>query len=80
MTDFDEGYQDGAIATSSWSSRTIGNKHGTGGSLGVEFLKQSLFMPIFADLWPSGTGYDYLRHHGHHAAAMRLAGRHAADA
>ncbi len=31
--------------------RTIGNKRGTGGSLGVEFLKRSLFQPIFPDLW-----------------------------
>ena len=31
--------------------RTIGNKKGTGGSLGVEFLKQSLFKPLFPDLW-----------------------------
>ena len=33
------------------AARTIGNKKGTGGSLGVEFLKQSLFKPIFPDLW-----------------------------
>jgi len=31
--------------------RTIGAKHGSGGSLGVEFLKESLFKPIFPDLW-----------------------------
>ena len=31
--------------------RTIGSKKGTGGSLGVEFLKQSLFRPAFPDLW-----------------------------
>ena len=31
--------------------RTIGAKQGTGGSLGVEFLKQSLFKPLFPDLW-----------------------------
>ncbi len=31
--------------------RTIGSKQGTGGSLGVEFLKKTLFNPIFPDLW-----------------------------
>lgn len=31
--------------------RTIGAKHSTGGSLGVDFLKESLFKPIFPDLW-----------------------------
>ena len=31
--------------------RTIGAKKGTGGSPGVEFLKKSLFQPVFADLW-----------------------------
>jgi tryptophan 2,3-dioxygenase len=31
--------------------RTIGNKEGTGGSLGVEFLKATLFVQAFPDLW-----------------------------
>ena len=31
--------------------RSIGSKKGTGGSLGVEFLKKSLFHPVFPDLW-----------------------------
>ena len=31
--------------------RTIGNKAGTGGSSGVEFLRHTLFMPLFPDLW-----------------------------
>jgi tryptophan 2,3-dioxygenase len=31
--------------------RTIDNKKGTGGWLEVEFLKRSLFQPIFPDLW-----------------------------
>jgi tryptophan 2,3-dioxygenase len=31
--------------------RTIGNKRGTGGSPGVEFLKKTLFQPLFPDLW-----------------------------
>ncbi len=51
MTDFDEGLQEWRYRHVKLVERTIGNKHGTGGSLGVEFLKKSLFQPIFADLW-----------------------------
>jgi tryptophan 2,3-dioxygenase len=31
--------------------RTIGNKQGTGGSLGAEYLRTTLFKPLFPDLW-----------------------------
>ena len=51
MTDFDEGFQEWRYRHIKLVERTIGSKHGTGGSLGVEFLKQSLFHPIFHDLW-----------------------------
>jgi tryptophan 2,3-dioxygenase len=51
MTDFDEGFQEWRYRHIKLVERTIGSKHGTGGSLGVEFLKKSLFHPIFADLW-----------------------------
>ena len=51
MTDFDEGLQEWRYRHVKLVERTIGNKHGTGGSLGVEFLKRSLFQPIFPDLW-----------------------------
>jgi len=51
MTDFDEGYQEWRYRHIKLVERTIGSKHGTGGSLGVEFLKKSLFHPIFPDLW-----------------------------
>jgi len=51
MTDFDEGLQEWRYRHVKLVERTIGQKHGTGGSLGVEFLKQSLFKPIFHDLW-----------------------------
>ena len=51
MTDFDEGFQEFRYRHIKLVERTIGSKRGTGGSLGVEFLKQSLFHPIFADLW-----------------------------
>ena len=51
MADFDEGFQEWRYRHIKLVERTIGSKHGTGGSLGVEFLKQSLFHPIFHDLW-----------------------------
>ena len=51
MTDFDEGLQEWRYRHIKLVERTIGAKHGTGGSPGVPFLKQSLFKPIFHDLW-----------------------------
>lgn len=51
MTDFDEGLQEWRYRHVKLVERTIGNKKGTGGSLGVEFLKKSLFQPVFPDLW-----------------------------
>jgi len=51
MMDVDEGLQEWRYRHVKLVERTIGNKHGTGGSLGVEFLKRSLFQPIFPDLW-----------------------------
>ncbi len=51
MTDLDEGFQEWKYRHVKLVERTIGNKRGTGGSLGVEFLKQSLFQPLFPDLW-----------------------------
>ena len=51
MMDFDEGLQEWRYRHVKIAERTIGNKRGTGGSLGIEFLKKSLFQPIFPDLW-----------------------------
>jgi tryptophan 2,3-dioxygenase len=51
MTDFDEGLQEWRYRHIKLVERTIGAKHGTGGSPGVEFLKKSLFVPVFPDLW-----------------------------
>jgi tryptophan 2,3-dioxygenase len=31
--------------------RTIGVKPGSGGSAGAAYLRQTLFAPLFADLW-----------------------------
>jgi tryptophan 2,3-dioxygenase len=51
MTDFDEGLQEWRYRHIKLVERTIGAKHGTGGSPGVPFLMQSLFKPVFHDLW-----------------------------
>ena len=51
LTDFDEGLQEWRYRHIKLVERTIGSKHGTGGSLGAEFLKRSLFRPIFPALW-----------------------------
>ncbi|MFQ5768046.1 MAG: tryptophan 2,3-dioxygenase [Acidobacteriota bacterium] len=51
LTDFDEGQQEWRYRHIKMVERTIGNKQGTSGSLGVEFLKGTLFQPIFPDLW-----------------------------
>ena len=50
MTDFDEGFQEWRYRHIKLVERSIGSKQGTGGSLGVEFLKKSLFHPVFHDL------------------------------
>ncbi len=51
MADLDEGLQEWRYRHVKLVERTIGSKRGTGGSPGVEFLKKSLFVPVFADLW-----------------------------
>lgn len=51
MTDFDEGFQEWRYRHIKLVERSIGSKKGTGGSLGVDFLKKSLFHPVFHDLW-----------------------------
>lgn len=51
MTDFDEGFQEWRYRHVMLVRRTIGEKRGTGGSLGVAFLQKSLFKPVFPDLW-----------------------------
>jgi tryptophan 2,3-dioxygenase len=51
MTDVDEGLQEWRYRHVKMVERTIGRKRGTGGSLGVEYLKESLFHPVFPDLW-----------------------------
>ncbi|MDG2200371.1 MAG: tryptophan 2,3-dioxygenase family protein [Phycisphaerales bacterium] len=51
MLDIDEGLQEWRYRHVQLVRRTIGNKHGTGGSPGVPYLERSLFEPAFPDLW-----------------------------
>ena len=51
MTDFDEGLQEWRYRHVKMVERTIGNKRGTGGSTGAEYLRATLFRPVFPDLW-----------------------------
>ena len=51
LVDLDEGFQEWRYRHVKMVERTIGIKYGTGGSKGVEYLKTTLFKPLFPDLW-----------------------------
>lgn len=51
MVDLDEGLQEWRYRHVQMVRRTIGTKPGTGGSPGAEYLKSTLFRPLFPDLW-----------------------------
>ncbi len=51
LTDLDEGIQEWRYRHVMMVQRTIGTKMGTGGSDGATYLRESLFRPVFADLW-----------------------------
>ncbi len=51
LVDFDEGLQEWRYRHVKMVERTIGTKQGTGGSTGVEYLRSTLFRPLFPDLW-----------------------------
>ena len=51
LTDLDEGLQEWRYRHVKLAERTIGTKIGTGGSDGIDFLKKTLFQPLFPDLW-----------------------------
>jgi len=55
MVDFDEGMQEWRYRHVKMVERTIGNKSGTGGSSGVDYLKSTLHKRIFPDLWEIRT-------------------------
>jgi tryptophan 2,3-dioxygenase len=51
LVDLDEGFQEWRYRHVKMVERTIGTKTGTGGSDGVEYLRRTLFLPVFPDLW-----------------------------
>jgi tryptophan 2,3-dioxygenase len=55
LVDFDEGLQEWRYRHVKMVERTIGFKMGTGGSSGAEYLRNTLFRPLFADLWAIRT-------------------------
>jgi tryptophan 2,3-dioxygenase len=51
MVDLDEALQEWRYRHVKMVERTIGSKPGSGGSSGAEYLKRTLFTPLFPDLW-----------------------------
>jgi tryptophan 2,3-dioxygenase len=51
LVDLDEGLQEWRYRHVKMVERTIGNKLGSGGSSGAEYLRNTLFRPLFPDLW-----------------------------
>jgi tryptophan 2,3-dioxygenase len=51
MVDLDEGVQEWRYRHVKMVERTIGLRRGTGGSAGAEYLRTTLFQPLFPDLW-----------------------------
>jgi tryptophan 2,3-dioxygenase len=56
LLDLDEGLQEWRYRHIKMVERTIGVKPGSGGSSGAEYLKSTLFMPLFPDLWAIRAG------------------------
>jgi tryptophan 2,3-dioxygenase len=51
MVDLDEGVQEWRYRHVKMVERTIGAKSGTGGSTGADYLRGTLFRPVFPALW-----------------------------
>lgn len=51
MIDVDEGIQEWRYRHVKMVERTIGTKFGTGGSSGADYLRTTLFKPLWPDLW-----------------------------
>jgi tryptophan 2,3-dioxygenase len=51
LVDLDEGIQEWRYRHVKMVERTIGTKHGTGGSSGAAYLVTTLSRPVFPDLW-----------------------------
>ena len=57
LVDIDEGVQEWRYRHVKMVERTIGNKMGTGGSSGADYLRSTLFTPIFPELWEVRTRF-----------------------
>jgi len=55
LVDLDEGLQEWRYRHVKMVERTIGDKSGTGGSSGADYLRSTLFTPLFPDLWAVRT-------------------------
>ena len=51
LVDLDEGVQEWRYRHVKMVERTIGSRHGTGGSSGAAYLRETVGHPIFPDLW-----------------------------
>ena len=51
LVDLDEGLQEWRYRHVKMVERTIGEKTGSGGSSGAQYLRSTLFRPLFPDLW-----------------------------
>jgi tryptophan 2,3-dioxygenase len=51
LVDLDEGLQEWRYRHVKMVERTIGDKSGTGGSSGAEYLRSTIFTPAFPELW-----------------------------
>lgn len=58
LVDIDEGIQEWRYHHVKMVERTLGDKQGTGGSSGVEYLRTTLFKPFFPDLWAIRSDLD----------------------
>lgn len=55
LVDLDEGFQEWRYRHVKMVQRTIGTKHGTGGTSGAGYLMTTLSKPVFPDLWAIRT-------------------------
>jgi len=55
LVDLDEGFMEWRYRHVKMVQRTIGTKHGTGGSEGAAYLMTTLNHPMFPDLWAIRT-------------------------
>ena len=51
LVDIDEGLQEWRYRHVKMVERIIGLRMGTGGSAGADYLRSTLFVPVFPDLW-----------------------------